>query len=165
MNYQFFSKIGNKVGQSAKQQAVAFAKSAGQQLGIETPQKRAVKHQQVEQSSLANLFFTQAHEKDVLLSQSEEEEIKRLDIAKIQRLEEELRQLRMQRQKDITDWQKQQDELMREPDNEAQEQFILPPSPKKGPQLPIPGKKQNKGQPLVVSQKLSKSETGRQAKG
>lgn len=165
MNHQFFAKVGSKIGQSAKQQAIAFAKSGAKQIGIETPQESAVKHQKREENSLANLFFTRSQEENVLLSQAQEEEIKKADIAKAQRIEEEIKQLRMQRQKEIADWQKQQDKMMQEPQDPNQDQVILPSSPKKGPQLPVPGKKPKGGQPLVVSQKLSKSETGRQAKG
>lgn len=162
MNHQFFAKIGNKVGQSAKQQAVAFAKSGKAQLGIETPEMRAVKNQQNEQNSIANLFFTQSQEKNVMLSQAQEDEIKKLDISKAQRIEEELRQLRMERQKETEEWKKQQTEMMQEPDK-TQAPVMLPTSPKKGPQGP--GRKPQKAQPLIVTQKQNKAETGRQSSG
>lgn len=163
MNHQFFAKIGNKVGQSAKQQAIAFAKSGGKQLGIETPQERAIKNQQAEQVSLANLFFTQSQEKNVMLSQQQEDEIKKLDISKAQRIEEELRQLRMQRQKEMEEWKKQQEQMMQEPGKNQETPVMLPTSPKKGPQGP--GRKPQKAQPLIVTQKQNKAETGRQTSG
>jgi hypothetical protein len=162
MNNQFFHKVTQKAGTSARSQAIAFAKIAGNQMGIETPEKKAIKRQQSESQSITNWLYTAGANKDVLLDSAQEEAIKQQDIARAKQIEEEIAQFRRLREKETEEWKKQQDEIMAKPE-QTSAPVMLPTSQKKGPQGP--GHKPQKSQPLIVTQKQNKAETGRQSSG
>jgi len=149
-----FGKLQKGVKKSAKTLAQQAAKTVKEEReGFFESTKKQVAGEKENKSDKDQPSVYKELVKNGHVSPEEEAQIKSKTSGKIQKLEAELQQLRVDRQKKEEQWRQDQEALMKKPDQEeGQGSIPLPTSPQKGPKGPA-GKKKAKGSGEMIKSK------------